>query len=298
MEIRFSVPEGSFTAAPNELLRCPLSPGEKITWLQLASICRNGSFKHQGRGIAAAATELGFGYDRFLRAVQRLKKAGGLIEEGGDIILVIPDERHVPEPKEVKQVTMAEEVAELPRAKPTGISEKESWQAIRQVWDQEKPDQWVSMGGFNIMVFIAICTQAKRLGIERADYPDFVAKVCRGAKTDNWWSGRALKPTNVFGMTAQIEDKKFQNVEKLYKLGQSYKEKFAWTDKQIYAWYAEALPDRKFTRIEWMEVSDTSEAWDHNAEHKNGDVIYIYTENGRPTCWTLYTNRNLRYVPE
>jgi hypothetical protein len=298
MEIRFSVPEGSFTTVPNDLLFCPLSPGEKVTWLQLASVCRNGSFKHHKRGIAAVATELDLDYGNFAKAVNRLKRAGGLIEEDGDMILVVPSERSASEPKEVKQVTIAQEVAELPKAKPTGISEKESWQAIRQAWDREKPEQWVSMGGFNTMTFIAICTQAKRLGIQRADYPDFVAKVCRGAKQDDWWSGRALKPTNVFGMTAQIEDKKFQNVEKLYKLGQSYREKFAWTDKQIYAWYAEALPDRKFTRIEWLEVSSTEEAWDHNAEHKDGDVIFIYTEKGKPICWTLYFLRKLRYTPE
>lgn len=298
MQIRFSVPDGNFTAVPNDILVCPLSAGEKITWLQLASACRNGKFEHHGRGIAAVASELGLDYSRLSKAVMRLKASGGLIEEDGDMVLVIPGERVVPEPKKPKQITMAEEVAELPRAKPTGISEKDSWQVMRQAWDREKPEQWVSMGGHSSMVFIAISTQAKRLGIERADYPDFVAKVCRGASADDWWSSRNLKPSNVFGMSAQIEDKKFQNVEKLYKSGQTAKRKFSTKDdKSWLAWYAEKAPALGYSKVERLHFATDEECWAHEREHREGDTIYLYTSddnNGFLTHWTRRTDLSHR----
>jgi len=47
----------------------------------------------------------------------------------------------------------------------------------------------------------------------------FIGAVCRGAAKDEWWSQRELKPTNVFGFGANLDDKKFENVEKLYQIG-------------------------------------------------------------------------------
>lgn len=305
MRISGPNPESDFTRIPNELLTCPLSTGEKVTWIQLLSLCRHGSSEELSRGCRQASEALGLEYGCFVKAVKRLRIAGGLVEEGDSWRLVIPEQRITPtvKPVEEPQPSIAKEVQQQERRKPSGIKAKDCWQAMREAWNREKPEAWTDFGAsFNNPAFIAIETQAKKLEIERGSYAEFIAHVCRGAKTDDWWKEKPMKPSNIFGLGAEIDDKKFLNVAKLRNLGKKAPKLFSWDDDYcIFSWYADACPGVKFDSIQRVEFPNLDDCWQHdwNAEKQEG-VIFVYTnqETGRIEHWTGKThNRKLYQIP-
>lgn len=305
MKISGPDPENDFTRIPNSLLSCPLSTGEKVTWIQLMSLCRNGISGELPRGCRQASEALGLEYGSFVKAVKRLRTAGGLVEEDDCWRLVVPDQRITAaiKPAQELQPSIAREVQQQERRKPSGIKAKDSWQAMREAWNKEKPEAWTDFGAsFNNPVFIAIETQAKKLGIERSGYAGFVAEVCRGAGADNWWKERTMKPSNIFGLGVEIDDKKFLNVEKLRNLGKKAPKLFSWDDDySVFSWYAEACPGVEFKSIQRIELPTLDDCWQHdwNGENRE-DVIFIYTnqETGRIEHWTGKThNRKLYQIP-
>ena len=60
-----------------KLLKSPLTPATRETWLMLASMTKDGSF-FDYRGMAGVAAEYGIPYSSFISRVQRLRAAGGL----------------------------------------------------------------------------------------------------------------------------------------------------------------------------------------------------------------------------
>jgi len=79
-----------------KLIKSPLTPATRETWLMIASMTKNGSF-FSYRGMAAVADEYKIPYSSFISRVQRLRSAGGLTGDrftgghGSDCQLAIPD---------------------------------------------------------------------------------------------------------------------------------------------------------------------------------------------------------------
>lgn len=295
MQIIYEVPDGQYTQVPNALLACDhLSASHKVTWMQLASACRNGRSHDSLNSITRIATHIGQDPANFRTAVSRLAKAGGIIKEQDEWTLVIPSEE-APEP------TIQDEIEEAPKRKHT-LTQKEAWVLIKNGWNKAKPENWLRLdGSLNLPVYIAFETQAKRLNIEREDYERFTAQVCRGASADQWWSNQNMKASSVFGFS-KVTDKKFENVEKLYKAGASVEVEIDFKqDSDILARYHEK-GRTDIVRIIRLEATGRMEAEQHleNIPDEEYDetcaYIYFSPTSDKPVHWSGRSLNSTRYL--
>lgn len=219
-----------YTKIPNAFLRDSeiwAHPGAARAYLLLLSIGPTRTFDNAD-GLAAY---LGFS-GRAFRSILSKMRLLGLIEGGqaqGTIVLKSVEElveedpfpefdEPVAEPEPEKLIIA--EVEQQPKRESTGLSQKDRWELIKDAWNKHKPESYLRLdGSVNTPLFIAIETQSKRLGVDRDDYDAFIGAVLRGAGQDDWWSTKDMSATKVFGFGADLDDKKFLNVEKLYKLG-------------------------------------------------------------------------------
>lgn len=290
---------GNFTQVPNELIRCKyLTAGQKETWLMVASVCWHGQSSEATIGsMSDVAKTNGVAYTKFWMALKRLRSAGGIEEVQGGWKLLIPDGTVV---EEEEQLTIAEEIQEQPKRKHT-MTQKEVWEQVKEEWNKNKPESFFRLdGAVALPWFIALETQAKRLGIDRPDYGKFVGQVCRGAAADDWWSKRDMKFTSIFGYGA-LKDRQFENVEKLYKAGAKIETKTDYNcDADILARYHEKGIEK--TRVIRLEAEDHFQAAEHlgsipESEYDDS-AVYLYFAPGkeRPIYWSLKSRRSTMYL--
>jgi hypothetical protein len=288
-------PDGNFVQADKNLIRCPhLTASQKETWLMIASTCWHGESSKLICSWTDVAKENGIQYKKFMDAKKSLHRAGGLItNEDGDWELVIPNQEKLP--------TINDEVEDQPKRKHT-MTQKEAWELIKEGWNKDKPEAWMRLdGSFNLPVYIAFETQAKRLNVEREDYARFAAQVCRGATADPWWSKQAMKASSVFGFS-KVTDKKFENVEKLYKAGAAVESKIDYAcDADILARYHEK-GRTDLVKVIRLEAEDSFQATEHlntiPDEEYDPTAAYIYLAPGseRPIHWSGRTTNSTRYL--
>ena len=300
MRVIAPVPESKFTCVPNELITCDLEPAQKIAWIQLASLCRNGKSPDFARKVAGIAKELGISEQALRKMANKLASLGAVEKEDGDLVLIVPTAEDI-EKEEDKSIS--NEIQEQAKRKPSGVSQNEAWELIKEAWNREKPDPFFRLDGkVNLPAFIAFESQAKRLGIERPDYGKFTAQVLRGASNDDWWSQREMKISGIFGYSAKIQDTKFTNVEKLYKLGGKLPDtKFSLRDDTaVLRWFNEKDPDHGWASVEHIKMEEDDETWAHDKLHSSGTVIYLYhhPETDRIHYWTGRGTRKFRYTPD
>ena len=299
MRVIAPVPESNFTLVPNELLTCDLEPGQKIAWILLASLCRNGKSPDFGRKLAGIARELDISEQALRKMANKLASLGAVKKEDGDLILVVPTAESI-EKQEDKSIS--NEIQEQAKRKPSGVDQATAWELIKEAWNREKPDIFYRLDGkCKLPEFIAFESQAKRLGIERPDYGKFTAQVLRGASADEWWSLREIKISSIFGYSASIPDSKFTNVEKLYKLGGKAPDtKFSLRDDTaVLKWFNEKDPDHGWATVERVKLEEDDETWAHDKDHSGGTVIYLYHDPGtdRIHYWTGRNTPKFRYPP-
>ena len=294
---------GYFTKVPNDLIENEiLTPAQKITWMQIASVCRGYDCDIPG-GVKGIAQKLKVPYFTFIKSVKRLQAVGGAIVDRNECHLLIPTERVLLD-EEADEPCVAEKVAKEPPRKPSGVSQKESMKQIEEAWNQHKPDSFMLMDSrMHLSAFIAVETQAKRLKVERPDYPEMIERILAACKTNDWYKGKTLKIHNLFGWGTDIEDKKFQNIEKLYKDGKSaVKFSFA-DDKAVLKWYNEAWPEYSWDKVERLTLPTVDEVYDHDTSTQKGGTVYVYYaeemyEGKAVFYWTgQMLNRKLRYTP-
>jgi len=274
--------KNDFTKVPNQLLEDQLlTVHEQILWIRLMSLTKGDSFVFQSAGHAARLC--GLGIDVFRDRRRSLASKGYLKVDGRKIRVTLPIgeescSSEKPENEPQVEAAIAEEMEKEPRRRPSGVTEKEAKAIIAEAWNAHKPDDYATISpSMNPATFIAIETQAKRLRHERPDYGKLIERVLKGCQEDKWWKERTgLKPNNLFGF-GKPEDKKFYNVERLYKIGSKVTDKFSWDNEEsILAWYAKACPDRKFEKVVHLDVADAPASWDHDAEHRNGTTVFVY----------------------
>ena len=301
MRIIAPTPEGNFTLVPNELLFSDMEPAQKITWMQLASLTRKGESPVFARKLTGIAEEL----DTCPRALRRMANIlaglGAAAKEYDDLVLTIPTAESI-EKEEDKSIS--NEIQEQPKRKPSGVDQTTAWESIKEAWNRSKPDDYYRLDGkVQLPQFIAIESQAKRLGVERSNYGPFVSQVLRGACADDWWSKREMKISGIFGYSAKIPDNKFTNVEKLYKLGGKAPDvKFSLRDdNSVLRWFNEKDPEQGWSTIERLKMEEGEEVWKHEKSTIAGTVIYLYHDptSDRIHHWTGKTQKShkFRYTP-
>ena len=288
-------PDGDFTQTPNDLIRCKhLTAGQKETWVMIASTCRHGKSSEDVKSWSDVAKANGVTYKKFMDAQKSLRKAKGLIQnEDGDWELVIPSE-------EAPSAVIEEEVETQAKRKHS-LTQKEAWELVKAAWNKEKPESFFRLdGSVALPWFIALETQAKRLGIDRPDYGKFVGQVCRGAKADDWWGKRDMKFTSIFGF-GSIKDRQFENVEKLYKAGAKVEAAIDYAcDADILARYHEK-GRTELVKVVRFEAEDRHQGEAHlnsiPEEEYDETTAYIYFAPGkeRPVHWS-HRRYNTRYL--
>jgi len=300
MKIIAPAPEGDFTLVPNELLFSDLEPAQKITWMQLASLTRKGESRVFAKKLTGIAEELDICPRALRRMANILAGLGAAGKDCDDLVLKIPTAESI-ESQEDKSIS--HEIQDQAKRKPSGVTQADAWEAIKESWNKEKPESYFRLDGkVNLPVFIAFESQAKRLGIERPGYGKFTAQVLRGASNDDWWSKRDIKISAVFGYSASIPDSKFTNVEKLYKLGGKLPDtKFSLRDDTaVLTWFNEKDPEHGWDSVEHVTIEEGDKTWDHDKLHRGGTVIYLYhaPETDRIHFWTLRSTAKFRYTPD
>ena len=260
----------------------------------IASTCRHGKSSEDVKSWSDVAKANGVTYKKFMDAQKSLRKAKGLIQnEDGDWELVIPSE-------EAPSAVIEEEVETQAKRKHS-LTQKEAWELVKAAWNKEKPESFFRLdGSVALPWFIALETQAKRLGIDRPDYGKFVGQVCRGAKADDWWGKRDMKFTSIFGF-GSIKDRQFENVEKLYKAGAKVEAAIDYAcDADILARYHEK-GRTELVKVVRFEAEDRHQGEAHlnsiPEEEYDETTAYIYFAPGkeRPVHWS-HRRYNTRYL--
>jgi len=303
--------EKGFTQIPNELIFCSLSPALKMTWIQIASLCFKSKDRFLPGGVKSIAKELDIPFASFYKSFNRLRQCGGLAYENDTVTLLIPNKyvvatakvKPADSPKEETE-TIAEELSKEAPRRPSGVTQKESMAQIAEAWNEAKPESFMlTEKRMALPLFIAIETHAKRLRIERPDYPDMIRQVLAACKANDWWKDRTIKPSNIFGWGSDIADKKFQSVERLYREGKKANRFDIKDPAQVLRWYNDKWPDISWNKVEMIEVDEYQHAWQHDVEVDPSGTIYLYTAKedrvpGSICHWTGKNyNRLMRYTP-
>lgn len=292
-----------FVRVPIELLQADLPPAAERLWIRLASLNR-GQYTLDYKSYEDVATAVGLSKSTLYANLKLLNSHGWVDREGSDLILTIPHEL-----PEEENDGFADEVAAQAKRKPSGVSQKQSMQEIAEAWNKYKPANWTTASAkMNPGTFIAIETQGKKLGIERPDYPDMVRRVCLAAGIDDWWKDKTFKLSNVFGFGAELEDRKFESVEKLYKEGGSRKAEASAFDSSpdgMLEWYQKHKAP--FTSINSVEVPEDGNyedmspkdwAFDHWDQHEVDETTArVYYYKGKPIAWSNMSRRPFLYLP-
>lgn len=312
--IRPSDQGDGFTRIPNALFSANLTPAMERAWIRLCSLDR-GDYSASFSSLEAIAQAIGYNRSALFRAIKALEEHGCLVRKNGDLTLAIPGEPLAkPEPKPQPVVekpvaeelpTIAEEMESAPRRK-NSVSEKEAKTAFVNAWNANKPATYLEERlSMNPATWIAVEIQAKRLKVERQDYTEFVKDVCRGLRADDWWSSKSFKVSNVFGYSANIEDKKFQSVEKLWKQGQTkeaVRATFTGSAADFIEWYnSKGFPVKTIEAIkveDWEQGHNKEQELLEKSESVDRSAARVYYADGKPVYWSgKMSQRALYYLP-
>ena len=251
-------------------------------WCQLAALPRGQKMTDMtAREIAA---ECGMNVDTCRDQRRALKNKGFLKGDGQRIIVTVPDADF--QPKEVKL-----------------DKHQQLRHDLRDAWNKHKPDSYSKLRNPLAEKEVKTLTlHAKHNG--ETDLCKFLVAVLRGARADQWWGSAertSFKFSNLFG-TGSPEQKKFSNVEKLYKLSSSKKAEgalFDSKDDQCWLDWYHSKGHTHFTKVERLEM-DYFDARNHETDDQGDEnVIYIYfDEDNAMVHWTYKEmQRGVSYTP-
>lgn len=196
-----------------------------------------------------------------------IKHGFARVDKSQNLYLLLPDGEAVAvQVAEPVDKGIAEEIADQPKRESTGLNQKDRWKLIKDAWNKHKPVGYMQLdGSVNLPLLIAIETQTKRLKVDRDDYDGFIGAVLRGAKADAWWAEKDFKATAVFGFGANLDDRKFENVEKLYRAGLKITPRQApkdFDDETALQLIREAWPKAPYKRVARRHFTTQQQALD------------------------------------
>ena len=175
---------------------------------------------------------------------------------------------------------------------------------MRDAWNESKPESFSRMKNpIAEKQLETLRRHLQHLSVE-ASSSAFLARVLLGCRVDAWWSSKNLKFDNIFG-TGKTVEKKYTNVEKLYKLGASDAAKAEVFDGSADAflnWYHEGGQ----TQIETVVIVPLDEGVDPidlelaalESGKKTEARVYKNTGDGRIVSWSFkITEPKFYYLP-
>ena len=249
-------------------------------WCQLAALPRGQ--KMTDMTAKEIAAECGMDVDTCRDQRRALKSKGFLKGDGQRIIVTIPDADF--QPKEVKL-----------------DKHQQLRHDLRDVWNRYKPDSYSKIRNPLAEKEVKTLTLHAKHNSE-TDLRKFLTAVLRGARADGWWGNTertSFKFSNLFG-TGNPEQKKFSNIEKLYKLSSSKKAEaalFDIEDDQCWLDWYHSKGQEHMTRVARLEMERYA-AWDHQKENAGDGVIYVYSQGSDLVHWTGKEGQyGLTYLP-
>jgi hypothetical protein len=305
-----------FTIVPNEVLNADWPASIKITWMQLQSLYRINSDIYYHQGLRTCADRLQISYNYFQKSVKRLREFGACVKDDGDYRLLLPSEfeckssknkscKQKQTSKDTEDLSIQKAVDSMPRRKPSGISQEESWKQIKEVWDKNRPEGYLIMKEtIDKMAFIGIETQAKRLGITRHSYPQFVEQVLAGLKQDKWWPNQTkLRIGSVFGIGNKTAEK-FLKVEAFYREGcKQLKPRFdPRNDQHWLNWYKSKNANFEEIQLITFETQQKFHDYFEDPEkpprpESTAQIFFIESQE-KPVTWTKHGQADFIYLPE
>lgn len=273
MRLSLSEPvNGNFVKLPNTVAKHEIFTGASGLLLRLWQIAPRGEIM----SMEHLANLVGYSARTTRKYLATLKEAGLVaIDQGNEVRLIIPGGQPVLEDHK----TIAAELDQEP-ARPRSSTMAERFEAIARAWDEHRPESYNLFGGKSEAVKIAIEAHMKRLRLPHDAYDEFIGAVLRGCASSEWWSQKAgMKPSGVFGLGAELEDRKFSVVENLYRSGlaeqKKVDEKFDWSDEKVKAWYHKVYPQMP---VDSMTVYRTQVQTDRDAKDIESWIRNLYYE--------------------
>lgn len=272
-------PTGDYTRILNEAIFDErLSHAEFRIWCQLLALPKGQ--KSVTIVPEDVAKQLGITAPTFRHHRSQLKEKGYLASRRGELVVTFPGEDF--KPKEPKLTKEQQQRAEL-----------------RDVWNDNKPGTY-SKQKHPLSAAQVETLQAHAQHNGEHHLGKFLKAVLTGCKADSWWSTHGMNFGNLFG-TGSPKQKKFGNVEKLYRLSSTKAGQAAvWDvndDQSWLDWYQKkGIEMERVIRLD-MERFD---AWEHETEHEGDKTLYVYTdERGIVVHWTYKEQYSYRvmYLP-
>lgn len=282
-------PTTAFARIPNSAtLDENLTAHEYQLWCRLFAL-QGARRKEPLKSIGELAEAIGLSVDLLRKRKSALRRKGYIQEDRRQICITIPAEGFVP-----KELSIADEEAEKPKRKSTGLSPADRKTLIKEAWNKYKPDWCAPISG-NIPppLYFAIEAQTKHLEHDRDDYDGFMRLICAAISVNPFWRDRASKPVKAHGIFGwgTPDDKKFRNCETLYAASKSGQAKAAsWdvsSDEDWIAWFHQK-GRTSYTKVERFIVESRLEALKLESDKPlSSDTIRIYQRNtGFPELWT------------
>lgn len=209
--------DGNFSQISNELIRHPAWKKHKAAFHALMELYsyRGRHFESQQHYCSVTGQKV-----TALREHFKVWKRHGLVRQYGSDFEVYPfadGEQPAPVIQAEETKVIAEEISQLPRTT-VRLSKEERISRIKEAWDKHRPERFALSGRIHEGIKMAIDANMKRLGIESGNYEEFIAPVLRGAAANDRIPPGA-GPALVLGNKAELEDWKFEAVERMYRLG-------------------------------------------------------------------------------
>ena len=274
-----------FSQVPNQLiLDDSLTDKEFRLWCRLNAL-RKGRDQAVFESVEQAAKACDLGLDNFRKIRSRLRLKGYLEVNGNKTVVTLPGLDFVP----------VEEI------KPDKATERVS---LRDTWNEAKPESFVRMKNpIAEKQLETLYRHIQHLSVETSSSV-FLSRILLGCRVDAWWSSKNLKFDNIFGTGKSVE-KKYTNVEKLYKLGASdaaKSEVFDGSPDAFLHWYHEGGQ----TQIETVVIVSLEEGVDPidlevaalEEGRKSEARVYKNADDGRIVSWSFkITEPKFYYLP-
>ena len=277
----------NFTQIPNEILYADIPMADKLIWMQLRSLCPASEESYQIGSLSSVGRKLGISPRNAQKLVKNLVEAKLAIKDGEELYLLLPGEDWEPPTKAV-------------------VAKTDNKALIRDVWNEFAPDSYVKLRKpVAAKTVDAIMTHMEHLKFVGTP-ADLVKQVLAGAKAhDRFWLNANARPEWIFG-SGDPTEKKFANVETLYKMGNSKAGQSAAfnpaDDRSWIEWFS-TNGSSEYTKVERVATEDRFSALDDYVQRKESgrlteDTILIYSDqSGRAVYWTGQNLPSFRYLP-
>lgn len=280
MEILRCQLAGDYAQVANGVARHKAGRIHSAAWNALIELYSYAGFSFKSQ--EAYCEKVGRSYSTWRKYIKVWEQQGVVRLSDGDFELWPFADNHATElvecnPEQPRAKLIIAEIERKPNRKPTGLTEKDRWNLIKEAWNKHKPEAYLQLdGNLNLPVLIAIETQTRRLGVDRDDYDAFIGAVLRGANADDWWGTKDMTAAKVFGFGANLDDKKFLNVEKLYKSGLAIGRKEQRSAANMEA--IRRLQEEEFRRMDKIETAQDERAREINAEYAEINAAWNETK--------------------